>query len=253
MFDLWRHNVNLATSHTPMPKKAAQPALADLDAAPGGIATLDRALSLLACFTSTTPVLGLAELAQRTGLYKSTVLRMLASLRHAHLVQSLPDGRYALGGEVQRLAHVHAESVSLASVVMPVLQELVAASQESAAYYVRQGAQRVCLFRVESPRPVRDHLQVGDLLPLDRGVGGRVITAFSGGKGALYARIRREGAVMLVGDRVPELAAAGAPVFGPGGTLLGALTLTMPAERQQVQWLALVRAAAERLSRLLGG
>lgn len=236
-----------------MPKKAAQPALADLDAAPGGIATLDRALSLLAAFTSTTPVLSLAELAARTGLYKSTVLRMLASLGHAHLVLALPDGRYALGGEVQRLARVHAESVSLEQVVMPVLQDLVAATQESAAFYVRRGAQRMCLYRVASPRPVRDHLQVGDLLPLDRGVGGRVITAFSGGKGALHARIRRERVVMLVGDRVPELAAVGAPVFGAGGELQGALTLTMPAGRQDEALAAPVLAAARRLTGALGG
>lgn len=46
----------------------------------------------------------------------------------------------------------------------------------SASFHVRQGNQRLCLFRVDSPQPIRDHIRAGDLLPLDRGVGGaRVI------------------------------------------------------------------------------
>ena len=76
-----------------MPKKAAQPSLADQQAAPGGAAAVDRALSLLAAFRAGDRALGLAELALRTQLYKSTVLRLLASLEHARLLQQLPDGR----------------------------------------------------------------------------------------------------------------------------------------------------------------
>jgi DNA-binding IclR family transcriptional regulator len=236
-----------------MPKKAAQPALADQNAADGGIATLDRALSLLGAFSVSAPVLSLIELSEHTKLYKSTVLRMLASLMHAHLVHQLADGRYTLGPEVQRLAQVYSESFSLEAVVMPVLHALAHSTRESAAYYVRQGDRRVCLFRVPSPRPVRDYLKAGDVLPMDRGAGGRVLTAFSGGKGALYARIRREQVVLLAGDRVPELTAAAAPVFGPGGELAGAITLTMPTERRNDALMVPVLVAARQLTALLGG
>ncbi|NDZ18096.1 IclR family transcriptional regulator [Variovorax sp. WS11] len=236
-----------------MPRRSAIPALADQNAAEGGIVTLDRALSLLAAFTSTTPVLALSELAERTQIYKSTVLRMLASLEHANLVHRLPDGRYALGSEVERLHQVFAGSFSLEAVVMPVLSDLVDKTRESAAFYVRQGDQRLCLYRVHSPRPVRDHMQPGDLLPLDRGAGGRILLAYSGAKGAMYSRIRREQIVVLVGDRVPELAGIGAPVFDAAGALAGALTLTMPAERLDRQHAEFVSLAARRITTALSG
>jgi len=236
-----------------MPRKAALPALADQNAAEGGIATLDRALSVLAAFTAATPTPTLAEIATYTQIYKSTVLRMLASLTHAHLVQRRPDGRYALGPAVERLRQVYAASFSLEAVVMPVLRELVERTKESAAYYVRQGDQRLCLHRVDSPRPVRDHLQVGALLPLNRGAGGRVLLAYSGARGTLYARIRREQVAVLVGDRMPELAGVAAPVFGSDGDVAGALTLTMPAARMDPRFAKPVLQGARILSAQLGG
>jgi DNA-binding IclR family transcriptional regulator len=236
-----------------MPRKAALPALADQNAAPGGIATVDRALSLLTAFTAERPTPTLAEIAAHAQIYKSTVLRMLASLEHAHLVYRRPDGRYSLGVDVARLHQVYSASFSLEMVVMPVLRTLVGKTRESAAYYVRQGEQRLCLYRVDSPRPVRDHMRVGDLLPLDRGAGGRVISAYCGGRGAMYTKIRNEHHVVLRGDRVPELAGIGAPVFGPGQELAGAITLTMPNERLDEKFVQPVQQAARRLSKLLGG
>jgi DNA-binding IclR family transcriptional regulator len=236
-----------------MPRKAALPALADQNAAAGGVATLDRALSLLTAFSAANPAPTLAQIAEHAQVYKSTVLRMLASLEHARLVYRRPDGRYTLGIEVERLHQVYAASFSLETVVMPVLRELVDKTRESAAYYVRQGERRLCLYRVDSPRPVRDHMRIGDLLPLDRGAGGRILSAYSGGRGTLYAKIRREHLVVLEGDRVPELAGIGAPVFGPDNALAGAITLTMPNERLDPKFVAPVQDAARRLSTLLGG
>ena len=140
-----------------MPKKAALPALADENAAEGGIATLDRALSLLGAFSTANPTPTLTEIAEHARVYKSTVLRMLASLEHAYLVHRRTDNRYALGAEVARLHSVYVGSFSMETVVVPVLQKLVDDTQESASYYVPHGDQRLCLFRVDSPRPVRDH------------------------------------------------------------------------------------------------
>ncbi len=236
-----------------MPRRPASPALADEDAAEGGVATIDRALSILGAFTAAQPTPTLAEIAAHTRITKSTVLRMLASLQHAGLVLRLPDGRHALGATVERLQRVRAASVSVEALVMPVLLDLAAATGESASYYVRHGDQRLCLFRVDSPRPVRDHLQVGALLPLNRGAAGRVLLAFSGAKGAPYAGIRRAGVVMLAGDRDAEIAGVAAPVFDATRGLAGALTLSMPVQRLVPSMAAPVKDAAFRLTRLLGG
>jgi DNA-binding IclR family transcriptional regulator len=227
--------------------------LADRNAAEGGVAAVDRALSVLGVFSASTPQLGLADIAALTEMHKSTVLRLLASLEHAHLIQRQADGRYALGAGIVRLHQVYAASFSLESVIMPALRELVALTKESAAFHVRQGDRRLCLHRVDSPRPVRDHIRAGDLLPLNRGAGGRIISAFSGAPGPIYTRIRREQVVVLVGDRIPEIAGIAAPVFGPDNELMGALTLTMPADRFDPAYDKPVMRAARKLTAALGG
>ncbi|MFC5520044.1 IclR family transcriptional regulator [Polaromonas jejuensis] len=243
-----------------MPRKAHIESLADSHAAPGGAAAVDRALTLLAVFRQGDQSLSLAELASRTQLYKSTVLRLLASLEHARLIQRLEDGSYGLGSEVARLNAVYAASFSLDRVVLPVLRALVAATRESAAYHVAQGDARLCLYRVDSPQPIRDHIQAGDVLPLARGTGGRVLMAF-GAKPAgtltardknLYARIREQGYFSATGDRLAGVAGISAPVFKADGSLAAALTLTMPAERYDERHVKKVLEAARALSTQLG-
>lgn len=245
-----------------MPRKAQTESLADTDAAPGGAAAVDRALSLLAAFQPGDKALSLAILAERTRLYKSTVLRLLASLEHGGFIQRLADHRYAIGPEIARLHALYAASFSLESAVVPALQALVAATGESAAYHVRQGDRRLCLYRVDSPHPVRDHIRAGDLLPLDRGTGGRILWAFAGeGMGpapataedaALLDTIRAQGYFATLGDRLPGVAGISAPVFRADGRLAGAVTLTMPVERYRPEYLGPVLAAAQRLGRQVG-
>jgi DNA-binding IclR family transcriptional regulator len=235
-----------------MPRQAAQPSLADRHAAPGGAAAVDRALTLLTAFKAGDGPLSLTELATRTGLYKSTALRLLASLEHARLVHRGPDGRWVLGPELARLQAIHASTFSMSDVVLPALRALVQATQESAAFHVRQGDARLCLLRVDSPRLLRDHIRAGDLLPLDRGAGGRVLLAYAGERGKLYDQIRRDGVIETVADRTDDLAGVSAPVFGTEGTLLGALTLTMPASRYRPGFAPVVKDAAKRLSLALG-
>ena len=239
-----------------MPRKARAESIADADAAPGGAAAVDRALTLLAAFRAGDVALSLAELAQRTQLYKSTALRLLASLEHAQLVQKQGDGSYALGAEVARLHGIYAASFSLDRVVLPVLRALVAATGESAAYHVRQGDARLCLYRVDSPHPVRDHIRAGDVLPLARGTGGRVLTAYdperaklAGGTARkLLAGIRERGYFAASGDRLDEVAGISAPVFHADGGIAAAVTLTMPAHRYDERYVKPVLEAARKLS-----
>ncbi|MDF1486620.1 helix-turn-helix domain-containing protein [Ramlibacter sp. H39-3-26] len=247
-----------------MPRKARTESLADQHAAPGGAAAVDRALTLLAAFRAGDNALSLVELVARTQLYKSTALRLLASLEHARLVQKQEDGRYTLGAEVARLHGVYAASFALDRVVLPVLRQLAATTQESAAYHVRQqgpGAQwaRLCLYRVDSPHAVRDHVRAGDLLPHDRGAGARVLLACSDtpvpGASAqerlLYAAIRAQGYCAIIGDRTAELAGISAPVFHADGSLAGAVTLTMPSQRYNERWVKPVLEASRNLSGLV--
>lgn len=230
------------------PVKALKRSSADV----GGVAAVDRALTLLEAFTPSDTALTLEALATRTGLVKSTALRMLASLQHFQFVQRLRDGRYVLGGGIARLHAVYSASFSLENEVLPVLQELTRKTNETAVFYVRHGDQRLALCRVESEEPVQTRVKVGDLVPIDRGSAGRVLAAFSGAKGRMYDEVREAKVAALKGDRVPDLSGIASPVFRADGALAGALTLTMPTHRYKKSYVALVKEAARALSARLG-
>lgn len=235
-----------------MPKKSSLPSVADEMAAPGGAAAVDRAISVLAAFRPGDKALSVTQLAERTRLYKSTVLRLLASLAHGHLVRKTPDGLWALGAEVARLAGIYSASFSLEEVLLPEMRALVERTQESVAFHVRQGDQRLVLFRVDSPQLLRDHVRAGDVLPLDRGAGGRVLMAYAGAQGPIYDQVRQDGYVMLSSDRIPGLVGISAPVWDAERHLVGALTLTAPEQRVQAFFVDELRQSAQRLTRLLG-
>ncbi len=236
-----------------MPRKSSIVSLADEQAAPGGAAAVDRALSVLCAFGEGDRALSVTQLAERTRLYKSTVLRLLASLAHAGLLRKTPEGLWALGSQISRLAAVYTASFSLEDVVLPVMRALVAKTDESVALHVREGEQRLCLFRVDSPQLLRDHVKVGDLLPLDRGAGGRVLMAFSGTKGQLYEKIRQDGYFHATGDRIPGLVGVSAPVWKSPGELVGALSLTVPEARFHPRFVTELRDAAQAASQALSG
>jgi len=243
-----------------MPRKPRTSSVAELNAAPGGVAAVDKALSLLGAFGSGDLSLSLSELAERTGMYKSTALRLIASLEHSDLLQKVDAGRYAIGPGVTRLHGLYAASFSLDRVVLPVLRKVVADTGESAAYHVMRGqgeqSVRLCLYRVDSPHPVRDHIRAGDVLPSDRGTGARVLCAFdpvrakavSAATRRVYAGIRERGFLAATDDRLAGVAGISAPVFGAQGQIAGALTLTMPTHRFAERHTRVVLAAARALS-----
>ena len=195
-------------------------------ARPAGVEAVDRALALLRAFREGDAGLPLAELARRTGLYKSTILRLAASLERGGLLARGGDGRFRLGEELWRLGALYRGAFDLERVIRPALQRLVDATGETASFYVRAGDARACLYRVNSPKAVRHHLEEGVRLPLERGAAGRVLLAFAGAPGAVSARIRRAGEYVSLGERDPEIAAAAVPAFDAGGMLRGALAVS---------------------------
>ncbi|SAI42142.1 transcriptional regulator [Bordetella ansorpii] len=236
-----------------MPRYPVRPADAAFSAE-GGVTAVDRALTVLTAFRDDDRTLSLAELSNRTQMVRSTTLRLLASLAHFGFVQKTVDGNYALGPSVARLHRVYSASFSLEALVPEALRQLVERTQESASFHVRQGDQRLVLYRVNSPQPLSDQSRVGDLFPLDRGTGGHVLLAFAGAVGDRYDRIRAEGiSAMPVSDRTPDLAGISVPVFDARQEVVGAVTLTMPAQRYAVRHCETVRETARALTLKLGG
>lgn len=225
-------------------------------ASTNGVAALDRAIAILDVFATADRSLSLAEIAARTGLYKSTILRLANSLLRGQLLERLDDGRYRVGPATFRLGALYQRSVVAIDILLPIMRDLAERSWESVAFYVRSGDVRTCLYRVESKHPIRYTIREGDVLPLLAGSGGRVLAAFSGQQGEPYETIRKTYHCLSVGDRDPETAGVSAPVFGPGPTLLGALTLSGPSTRVDAAFLQRMKnpliEAAARATRAFG-
>jgi DNA-binding IclR family transcriptional regulator len=235
-----------------MPKKSSKQGEEKIALTVSGVAAVDKALAILRLFSSKNLELSLNEISEATGLYKSTALRMLASLSNAMLVLKRSDGLYVLGPAIASLNAGYQHQQSLETVVTPVLESLMKSTHESAAFHVRQGEKRLCLYRVDSKQALRDHVKVGDLLSIDKGAGAKVLRAFEGAHGKTFSQIRNDMGVAISGDRVKEISGISSPVFNAEG-LIGVITLTMPTYRFDPKQMSIVKASAKKLTELLGG
>lgn len=143
-----------------------------------GVDAVDRAMTILRCFSERDSSLTLAELATRTGFYKSTILRLIASLERASFVVRLPDKSFALGSELMRLGAAYQHSFRLETHVRPALKSLLGQTGESASFFIRDQDMRICLFREDSAHTIRDHVREGDRLILNQGAAGHVLLRF---------------------------------------------------------------------------
>lgn len=223
-----------------------------------GVAAVDRALAIVAAVAAAPLPCSLAQLAEATGFYKSTILRLLGSLEKAGYVIRLRQGTYALGATAFRLGIAYERSNPLGQVIPPLLDELVRSGSESASFHIRQGQEeRICLFRVDSRHSTLDRIDAGDVLPLHRGAAGRILLAFDGEQGEAFKTLRADHFAVSLGEREQGCAGMAAPVFGADGGLQGAVSLSGAAERFTYaaieEWRPRLLAAAAEMTRELGG
>jgi len=195
------------------------------------VEAVDRALRLLEAFQEPGEAISLAELSKRTGLYKSTILRLMGSLQEFGFVLRRANGTYRLGASLWRLGSLYQQDFIPAELVRPELRALAKATGETASFYVQDGAERVCLFLSNAPRALRHHLSEGARLPMDRGAAGRLLSAFANPDDPTSQEILAAGYAVSLGERDAEVAAIAAPVFEPDGVCAGALTISGPVGR----------------------
>lgn len=191
-----------------------------------GVDAVGRALAILKAFGAERTAMTLTEIADATDLYKSTVLRLAASLEADGFLVRGPDRLFRPGPELWRLGALYQRGLDLGEVIRPALRRLVEATGETASFYVADGDERICLHRVNSPRSVRHHLEEGQRLPIDRGAAGRVLTAYRESSDPAGKKIRDRGFYVSIGERDPEVAAAAVPLVDVHGKLRGALSLS---------------------------
>jgi len=197
----------------------------------GGVVAVTRALNLMEAFAVGEASLSLAELSRRSGMHKTTALRLARTLALSRYMVQTEDGQWRLGPAAGWLGARYQAGFDVNRVVEPTLHELVRATGESASFYVREGDIRACIARVEGPQSLRHNVRIGERLPLDKGAPGRVILAFSGAAGAAYETIRERGFHISMGEREVDVSSVAAPVFATNWRLLGSICISGPSSR----------------------
>lgn len=190
-----------------------------------GVASADRVLTVLTAFQIGDSALSLVELVERTGLIKSTIMRLMVSLENHGFITRMADGRYQLASEVMRLNAVYQEALDLERHVMPRLHHLAEQSGETASFYVRHGAYRMCQYRVNSSHRLRLNLQPGDMRPMDEAAGAQALRA------PYQIGIALQKPFYSKGATDPHAASMALPIYGAQQELMGALVISGPASR----------------------
>ncbi|MFD1718205.1 IclR family transcriptional regulator [Georgenia deserti] len=229
-----------------------------------GVGVLDKAATVLGALEAGPATL--AQLVSATHLARPTAHRLAVALEHHRLVARDMQGRFILGPRLAELASAAGED-RLLSAAGPVLTALRDHTNESAQLYRRQGDQRICVAAAERQVGLRDSIPVGSTLTMSAGSAAQILLAWEepdrlhrGLHGASFtatmlSAVRRRGWAQSIGEREPGVASISAPVRGPSGRVLAAVSVSGPIERMGRQpgrlHGAAVVAAANRLTEFL--
>ncbi|CAB4955016.1 unannotated protein [freshwater metagenome] len=205
-----------------------------------GVGVLDKAAIVLGALEA--GPLTLAGLVLATGLARPTAHRLATALEHHRLVARDLQGRFVLGPRLAELATAAGEDRLLAA-AGPILAALRDATSESCQLYRRQGEQRICVAAAERLSGLRDTVPLGSVLTMHAGSAAQVLLAWEepermhrGLMGAKFtatalAGVRRRGWAQSVSEREVGVASVSAPVRGPGGRVVAAVSVSGPLER----------------------
>ena len=154
------------------------------DEAPASV--LGRAAALLAAFDEQSPVLGVAELARRTGLAKSTVHRLAGELCACRLLARDGTG-YRLGGWLFELGELVPTHRSLSHAAQPIMEDLREATHQRVHLAVLDEVD-VVYVKILGGSGLGLASRVGGRLPAHATGVGKVMLAYSS-KAAVQARI----------------------------------------------------------------
>ena len=226
--------------------------------------------------------MSLTDLATGLQLSKSTVLRLLAPLRDARLVDQDPEtGHYRLGPQNALLGQVYLERLDIRRTASPLLHRLAQDAREAVHLVSFDPPEIVYIDKVESPQAVRMHSRVGGRQPAYCTATGKAFLAHSGDEvldlvlaAGLPARtpatitspdhlradlavIRERGYAIDDVENELDIRCVAAPAFNHAGAVVTAISISGPASRVTHERLPeigrRVTETARELTALLGG
>jgi DNA-binding IclR family transcriptional regulator len=230
-----------------------------------GVGVVDKVVRVMDALESGPAAL--AELVSRSGLARPTAYRIAVALERHRYLDRDGQGRFVLGPRLGELAgELRQDPLEAAAAV--VLVRLRDTTNESTQLYRRSGDVRRCIAASERASGLRDTVPVGAELPMTAGSAAQVLLAWEPPDGvsslvgrarfsaAVLSTVRRRGWASSVGEREPGVASVSAPVFGPDGAVVAAVSVSGPIDRLTRQpgrlHAAEVVAAARALSHATG-
>jgi DNA-binding IclR family transcriptional regulator len=198
-------------------------------AAESGTQAIDRAAHLLVSVVESGRPLGIGELSESAGLPKSTTSRLVGALERRGLVQRAGDRRVAPGPVLLRFAH-RDSSDSLVALALPALIMLSQLSGETVNLGVPTPLGVEHLAQEDSRHFVGGTNWVGRRVPYETTANGKVLQAFIT-RTPDGEEIRARGYATAVDELEHGLAALAAPIFGPDGDAVAALSISGPTIR----------------------
>lgn len=215
------------------------------------VRSVERALDVLLCFSGREGDLGVTQIAERVGLSKSTVHRMLAALEAKGFVnRNAETERYRLGLKALELASTFLISHDLAESAYHEMERLRDQVGETVSLYVRDGNERVRIQKVEGRQSLRRVVHLGQRLPLYLGASGKVLLAWcpkaererilAAGRAEGFEitnlvselqRVWEQGWAFSSQEREDGIASVAAPVLDRNGYAVGALAISGPVHR----------------------
>ncbi|MDN5917192.1 MAG: IclR family transcriptional regulator [Pseudonocardia sp.] len=236
---------------------------------------LGRAFTLLTAFRPGEAMLSLAELSRRTGIPKPTAHRLLGELAGWDAVERVPEG-WRLGMRLFELGHLAPAQRGLVETATPYLTDLFEATRETVHLAVPDGIEVVYLHKLTGSRGPAMPSRMGGRMPMYCTGVGKAVLAFSPravldavladglvrrtprtvvAPGLLdrdLARIRERGTAEEHEESTRGIACVAAPVPGPDGHAVAAVSITGWANRLNTGRLApAVRTAALGIARSL--
>ena len=127
-----------------------------------GTSVIVNAIAVLRTFTADEPLLGVTEIANRVGLHKSTVSRILATFEQERLVERDPETRrFRLGLGLIAVAGPLLAELEERRVAYPVLRELTEQTGETSALMVWNGAESMCVEQIASHHQIKHTTPLG--------------------------------------------------------------------------------------------
>ncbi|MEU6801618.1 IclR family transcriptional regulator [Streptomyces neyagawaensis] len=245
---------------------------------PGGARSApERLLAVLAAFDHGHPALSLTDISRRAGLTLTTAHRLVGALTEWGALERDADGIYHVGLRLWEVAALAPRGLALRQIALPYLEDLYEATHENVQLAVRDGDEVVYIEWLSGRSAVGVHIRVGARWPLHAtGVGLALLahddpaaqetycqgelaafTPYTITDGArlrrVLAEVRRTGVAVSSRQVTEDALSVAAPVRGPGGAVVAAVSVVVPQAGAQVPVLTpAVRVAARGISRALG-